>query len=95
MKRKILHLMERAGVRRTGTAIAYIKEALREINLTHSTHIRNEKIDVTEDQRYYDIPSEAIKITDIKVKNHLNSKGDYGTVPRLINEPHIEDGDDA
>jgi hypothetical protein len=95
MRRKIKHLMERAGIAKTGMAIAYIKEGLREINLLHETHLKNEKIDITQDQRFYTIPNEAIKVTDIKIKNHLNSKGDYRSIPRLIYEPHIEDGDDS
>ena len=42
---KVQELMERVGINQTGRAIAWIKDGLREINLIHETHIRNENID--------------------------------------------------
>lgn len=92
-RRKVKHLMERIGLTSTGQAIAYIKEALREINMSHETHIRNEKIDITKDQRLYTFPSEALKVTDIRVKNHMNSKDEYRSISRLVYEPSIKDED--
>ena len=71
---KVKYIMERAGVNRTGIATRYIIDALKEINVLSETHVKNTDIDITENQRFYDIPNEAIKIIDIKLKNHLNSK---------------------
>ena len=85
--------MERVGLSATGQAIAYIKEALREINMSHETHIRKETINITKNKRMYKFPSEALKVTDIQVKNHMNSDGEYRSIPRLIYEPHIKDDD--
>ena len=87
--------MERAGVNRTGIATRYIIDALKEINVLSETHVKNTDIDITENQRFYDIPNEAIKIIDIKLKNHLNSKDEYRSIPRLIYPPHIEDADNV
>ena len=42
--------MERAGTNQTGRAIAYIKDALDEMNILSETHINTERIDITEDQ---------------------------------------------
>ena len=86
--------MERAGIVKTGHGVALIKDALREINMESETHTRNETQDITADQRFYEIPGEAVKILDIKVKNHLNSKDEYRSIPRMIYEPYIEDADD-
>ena len=50
---KVLEIMERAGISQTGRAIAYIKDALDEINMISETHITTQRIDITKDQRYY------------------------------------------
>ena len=95
---KIERLMERIGITETGKGITYIKDALEEMNILTATHVNTERIDITEDQRFYDIPNEAVKVLDVKVKNHLNSKDEYRSIPRMIYEPEIEDanndGDD-
>tara|TARA_R100000808_G_scaffold3391_1_gene12122 strand:- start:6370 stop:6645 length:276 start_codon:yes stop_codon:yes gene_type:complete len=89
----IFELMERSNMNNTGRAIAYIKDALREMNLDYETHIRNENIDITKDQRNYTIPNEMVKVLDIRVKNHLNSKDEYRSIPRLLYSPEIKDND--
>ena len=89
----VKELMERSGIKKTGTAIAFIKDALEEINLLAETHIKTHRIDIVADQRYYDIPNEAIKITDIRCKNHEGSDDAYKTIPRSIYEPEVEDTD--
>ena len=43
--------------------------------------------------RYYDIPHDVIKITDIRCKNHLNTKDEYRSIPRSIFKPPTEDAD--
>jgi len=86
-------VMERVGLTETGRAIAYIEDALEEINVLTETHINTERFDITKDKRLYEIPSEVIKILDIRVKNHLNSKDEYRSIPRLIHKPVIKDAD--
>tara|TARA_R100000808_G_scaffold2267_1_gene9312 strand:- start:4189 stop:4476 length:288 start_codon:yes stop_codon:yes gene_type:complete len=90
---KVQELMERVGMNQTGRAIAYIKDALEEINMISETHITTERIDITQNQRYYDVPKDAIKITSIRAKNHLNTKDEYRKIPRMIGEPYTEDAD--
>ena len=90
---KVQEIMERAGLTQTGRAIAYIKDALEEMNMMSETHITTSRINITEDQRYYDIPKDSVKVTDIRVKNHFNSKDEYRSIPRLLFEPKIEDAD--
>ena len=90
---KVERIMERAGMMETGRAIAYIKEALEEINKITETVFTNEKLDITEDKRFYDIPNEALKILDVRCKNHLNDKDEYRSISRLIHEPPIKDAD--
>ena len=90
---KVKELMERVGMTQTGRAIAYIKDGLDEMNMLAETHINVQRIDITADQRYYDFPADMIKVTDIRVKNHYNSKDEYRSIPRTIYKPPTEDAD--
>ena len=91
----VREIMERVGMAETGRALAYIKDALAEMNIISETHINTERIDITEDQRFYDIPNDCVKILDIRCKHHNNEDEKYRSVPRSIYEPSIvdEDGD--
>ena len=90
---KVKDLMERVGTTSTGRAIAYIKYGLDEMNMLAETHVTTERIDITADQRFYDLPQDMIKVTDIRVKNHSNSKDEYRSIPRTIFKPPTEDAD--
>ena len=85
--------MERVGMTQTGRAIAYIKDGLEEMNMIAETHINIERIDINKDQRYYELPSDMVKIRDIRVKNHNNTKDEYRSIPRTIFTPATEDAD--
>jgi hypothetical protein len=90
---KVQEIMERAGIRRTGTAIAYIKDALEEINMLSETHIARDRININENQRFYQIPNSSVRITDIRCKNHNNNDNIYKSIPRMIYQPDITDAD--
>ena len=92
---KIQQLMERVGITQTGRALAYIKDGLEDLNMNFETHVTTEKIDITENQRFYDMPNEVIKILEVRALNHLNSKDEYRRIPRLVNKPWVPDGDDV
>ena len=90
---KVQEIMERVGVTDTGRAIAYIKDALEEMNIISETHFKNVRIDITKDQRFYDFPNDMVKILDIRCKNHLNVDDEYRSIPRMIGEPLRKDAD--
>ena len=90
---KVQELMERVGTTETGRTIAYIKDGLEEINMIAETHVNREKIDLTEDKRFYDFPHDMLRILDIQCKNHRNSKDEYRSIPRLLKPPYIKDDD--
>ena len=90
---KVKELMERVGMAQTGRAIAYIKDGLDEMNMMSETHINVERIDITKDKRFYDMPHDAIKIVDVRCKNHNNSSDEYRSIPRSIDSPPTEDAD--
>jgi coenzyme F420-reducing hydrogenase delta subunit len=91
----VKELMERVGSQQTGKVVAYVKDALEEIQMLTETHVRRERIDITEDQRFYTLPNEMVKMIDIRVKNHLNSKDEYRTIPRMIHKPIVKDADNT
>ena len=90
---KVQEVMERANIKETGRAIAYIKDALEEINMISPTHVTTVRINIVKDQRYYDLPHDMLKITDVRCKNHFNSKDEYRTINRHMHEPYTEDAD--
>ena len=89
----VKELMERVGITETGKAIAYIKDALEEINTISETHVTTQRIDIDKNKRFYDLPYDALQIKEIRCKNHLNSKDEYRQIPRLIYKPSIKDAD--
>tara|TARA_R100000458_G_C8206557_1_gene195421 strand:+ start:374 stop:655 length:282 start_codon:yes stop_codon:yes gene_type:complete len=91
----VKELMERAGTNQTGRAVAYIKDGLEEIQMLTEVHTRVERFDITANQRFYTLPNEMIKMIDIRCKNHLNSKDEYRSIPRMLNKPAIKDGDNT
>ena len=89
----VKEIMERAGTTETGRAIAYIKDALDEINILSETHITKERIDIIKDQRFYDLPKDCLKVLDIRCKHHDNEDNKYRSIPRSIYEPEVVDED--
>ena len=89
----VQEIMERAGVSDTGRAIAYIKDALEEMNMISETHVTTERIDITKDQRFYNFPNDMVKLLDIRCKNQLNTLDEYRSIPRMIGEPLRKDAD--
>ena len=71
---KVKQLMERVGTTETGRALAYIKDGLDEMNMIAETHITTERIDIAENQRFYTLPNDALKIVDIRCKNQNKRK---------------------
>ena len=90
---KVQEIMERAGVTDTGRAIAYIKDALEELNTISETHVTTTRLNITKYQRFYEFPNDMIKVIDVRCKNHANGKDEYRSIPRTISKPPTEDAD--
>ena len=63
------------------------------MNMMSGTHIDIERIDITKDQRYYTLPNDALKIVDIRCKNHDNANDEYRSIPRSVFKPPTDDAD--
>ena len=89
----VREIMERSGIKETGRAIAYIKDALDDMALEGHTHTETVRMDIVKGKRFYHLPNNAIKILDIRAKDHDNNEGHYRSIPRLAYEPAVEDSD--
>ena len=89
----VKELMQRVGMTGTGRALAYIKDGLDELNMYAETHVKTARINIEENQRFYDFPNDMIKVIDIRCKNHGNAADEYKSIPRTINPPSTEDAD--
>ena len=90
---KVKEIMERAGTVQTGRALAYIKDALDEMNILSETNVTTQRMDLNKNQRFYNVPNDCLKILDIRCKHHNNTDNKYRSVPRSIYEPKIVDED--
>ena len=74
-------------------AKAWIKDALTEMNLLAETHVKTERININKNQRFYKLPSDMVKILDVRCKNQLNQEDEYRSVPRAIGSVTSKDSD--
>jgi hypothetical protein len=83
----VLEVMERAGIRDTNLAIAWIKDAIHFIESTQTENLKTRKFSIVEGQRDYDLPSDLISINSISV---LDTEDDnkYKQIRRLVG-PHV------
>ena len=89
----VKEIMERAGTTETGRALAYIKDAIEEMAISSETHVKVEKFNLVKDKRFYDLPSDAVKLIDVRCKHHNNDDDKYRSIPRSIYEPVLVDED--
>ena len=87
----VREIMERTNMSNFGLARMFIEDALIDMSIKQAPWQREIDISIINGIRFYDIPVDCIKITDIIVKNHMNSKGEYRSIPRLLNEPKNKD----
>ena len=87
----VRELMERTNISNFGVARMFIEDAMIDMSIKQAPWQRELDIGIIKDVRFYDIPVDCIKITDILIKNHMNSKGEYRSIPRLLNEPKNKD----
>ena len=89
----VKEFMERVGTTSTGRTIAYLKDAMEDMNIYSETHVELDNLDIVSGQRFYELPQQMVKMIDIRVKGHHNNQDSYRSIPRLMNEPKIKDSD--
>ncbi len=72
--------------------IQLINDALIDIGSTKQHLIEDKKVDLIEDQRWYDIEDEIIDIVRVEIKD---TNGRYVMIPRLADSHKLLKGDDV
>ena len=63
------------------------------MNTISETHVATLKLDINKNQRFYKIPKEAVKLLEIRCKDHRNEDSQYRSIPRTVYKPLIVDTD--
>ena len=80
--------MERANTRETKLAMAFVKDAITQIQSTHEVVLKNAKQSIVEDQRDYNLPTDLVALKSVSV---LDTEDDdkYKRISRLTHEPNV------
>ena len=84
----VQEIMERAGMEETPLAIAWIKDAIVEIQSSEGHQLSVDTQNVTEDTLEYDLPSDLVALENISL---LDTTADqYKTIRRLAFNPVVQ-----
>jgi hypothetical protein len=84
----VQEIMERAGMEETPLAIAWIKDAIVEIQSSEGHQLSVDTQNVTEDTLEYDLPSDFVALENISL---LDTDADqYKTIRRLAFNPVVQ-----
>jgi len=81
-------LMERAGTTNQGYSIAYLKDAMREVNMMIEDNVVSSKANVVKDQRYYSFPANFISLKDVMIYD--TSETEYVKIARVLETDYVD-----
>ena len=86
----VLEIMERADMKETTLAIAYIKDAIHLIQSNSKEKVKVSKQDIIKcvdgNDNVYEFPADMIAVEHVSIKDTSDSK--YKRIKRLISPPH-------
>jgi len=86
----VLEIMERADMKETTLAIAYIKDAIHLIQSNSKEKVKVNKQDIIKsvdgDDNVYKFPADMIALEHVSIKDTSDSK--YKRIKRLVAPPH-------
>ena len=82
-------LMERANSTNQGFAIAYLKDAMREINMMIEDNVVASKANISANQRFYLFPDNFISLKDVMVYDTEEQK--YVKINRSLEAETIDE----
>tara|TARA_Y100000034_G_scaffold111455_1_gene144558 strand:- start:247 stop:525 length:279 start_codon:yes stop_codon:yes gene_type:complete len=88
----VQEIMERAGMKETTLAIAWIKDAMHLIESQYDNSLATWKTDIVDGTREYPFPANIIKLRSISVKDTNDSK--YKRIRRLAHNPIVSEDTD-
>lgn len=81
-------LMERVGTTNQGYAIAYTKDAMREINMMIEDNVALSKATITKGQRFYSFPDDFISLKNVMVYDTTETK--YVKIKRTLEVKDVD-----
>lgn len=84
----ILELMERANVRDTNLAIAFIKDAITQIQSTTDISTKTEKQSLIKGISEYSVPSDMISLISVSVLDTTDNNK-YKKIRRMTSKPNV------
>ena len=88
----VLEIMERAGMKETTLAIAWMKDAFHLIQSNVKEHTKTEKSNIIDGIREYPLPADMIALKSISIKDTTDSK--YKRIRRLTYSPVVSEDTD-
>jgi len=86
----VLEIMERANMKETTLAIAYIKDAIHLIQSNSKEKVKVNKQDIIKsvdgDDNVYKLPADMVALENVSIKD--TSDGKYKRIKRLVSPPH-------
>ena len=84
--------MERVGMRETGLALAWIKDAFHLIQSNVKEHVKVQKSNIIDGIREYPFPADMVALKSISIKDTNDSK--YKRIRRLVHNPVVSEDTD-
>mgnify|MGYP003115149728 FL=1 len=84
----ILELMERANVRDTNLATAFIKDAITQIQSTTDISTKTEKQSLIKGVNEYSVPSDMISLISISILDTTDDSK-YKKIRRMTSKPNV------
>jgi len=84
----ILELMERANIRDTNLAIAFIRDAITQIQSTTDISTKSEKQSLIKGINEYSIPSDMISLISVSILDTTDDNK-YKKIRRMTSKPNV------
>tara|TARA_R110000751_G_scaffold307735_1_gene430858 strand:+ start:1925 stop:2197 length:273 start_codon:yes stop_codon:yes gene_type:complete len=81
-------LMERSGAANQGYSIAYLKDAMREVNMMIEDNVVSSKADIVKDQRFYSFPSNFISLKNVMIYD--DDETEYVKISRVLEASSVD-----
>ena len=85
---KLKEVMERAGTTNQGYAIAYLKDAMREINMMIEDNVVSSKANIVKDQRFYSFPDNFISLKNVMIYDA--DETEYVKIGRVLETNNVD-----
>jgi len=85
---KLKEVMERAGTTNQGYAIAYLKDAMREINMMIEDNVVSSKANIVKDQRFYSFTDNFISLKNVMIYDA--DETEYVKIGRVLETNNVD-----